>query len=361
MTPTPNSVIRSFSHSVISKAPGFTLVELLVVIGIIGVLAGVLFASFGSGTDAARAAKCLANMRNLAQATISCAANGKSVNDNSVHYFPLAGSRAEMGVSGDSVMYYEDVGWISWLSMNDEYGTRGEKGSGGGGLGANGGNRGSKGFIALENVSAYSKSGIDEKAEFAIKNGAIWEAVNGNHEVYVCPDHARAAGKKGLTVNWSYVMSAYFGYDWSNGSKAAGIIGHSNDRVSLNSSRLDRTLLFAELPFNDHDFGGGKIDTSFDTAADTSNDCVLQYKAGSIDGETFNKQWAGAAESIAFNHKSGKRWCAHVVFADGHTEKLLLPNGGGGLNREQLTALLCGDDGRGGGKNGASRDKIRRL
>ena len=320
----------------------FTLVELIVVIGIIGVLAGVLFASFGSGTDAARAAKCLANMRNLAQATISCAANGKSVNDNSSHYFPLAGSRAEMDVSGDNVVYNEDVGWISWLSMNDEYGTRGEKGSN---------TKGSKGFIALENVSAYSKSGIDEKAAFAIKNGAIWEAVNGNREVYVCPDHARVAGKKGLTVNWSYVMSAYFGYDWSNGSKATGIVGQSKDRVSLNSSRLDRTLLFAELPFNDHDFGGAQIDTSFDTAADTSNDCVLQYKASGIDGETFNKQWAGTAESIAFNHKSGKRWCAHVAFADGHTEKLLLPNGGGGLNREQLTALLCGDDDRGGGKD----------
>ena len=332
----------------------FTLVELLVVIGIIGVLAGVLFASFGNGTDAARAAKCLTNMRNLAQATISCAANGKSVNDNTHEYFPLAGSRAEMGVGGDSVMYYENVGWISWLSMNDEYGTRGEKGSN---------TRGSKGFIALENVSAYSESGVDEKATFAIRNGAIWESVNGNHDVYVCPDHARAAGKKGLTVNWSYVMSAYFGYDWSNGSKAAGISGQSSDRVSLNSSRLDRTLLFAELPFNDHDFGGGKIDTSFDTAADTSNDCVLQYKASGIDGETFNKQWAGAAESIAFNHRSGKRWCAHVVFADGHTEKLLLPNGGGGLNREQLTALLCGDDGRGGGKDisfdGKSYSKLK--
>ena len=37
----------------------FTIIELLVVIGIIGVLAGVLMTSFSGGTESARAAKCL--------------------------------------------------------------------------------------------------------------------------------------------------------------------------------------------------------------------------------------------------------------------------------------------------------------
>ena len=345
--------IRNSQFAIRNCSQGFTLVELLVVIGIIGVLAGILVASFGGGTEAARAAKCLTNMRNLAQAAIGCAANGKSINDNNTQYFPLAGSRAEMGVSGDSIMYYEDVGWISWLSMNDEYGTRGEKGSG---------TRGLKSFMALENVSAYSASSDDEKVLFAIKNGSIWQAVSGNRDIYVCPDHVRTVGKKGLTVNWSYVMSAYFGYDGGNKSDATSIIGSAADRVTLNSSRLDRTLLFAELPFNDHDFDGSRIETSFSTSASPENDSVLQYKA-SYDGEDFNKKWNGNAESIAFNHRSGKRWCAHVAFADGHTEKLLLPKGGGGLNREQLTALLCGDDKRGGGKdisfNGTSYSKLK--
>lgn len=326
---------------------GFTLIELLVVIGIIGILAGILMTSFSGGTSSARAAKCLSNMRNLAQVTIGCASKGNNIFGD---YFPLAGSRAVMQAKGDSIVYLEDSGWISWLSKNDEYGMRGGA-TGEKGQNTGGGKDHPKSFVSLKNASAYSSGGDSDDQDFAIQNGAIWPSMNGNRECYVCPEHALAARKKGLNVHWSYVMNAYFGYDWSDGQKAVDALEiFTNDRVSLNSARLDRTLLFAELPFNDHDFNGSKIDTEFSSGASTENDPILQYKA-SYDGEEFNKKWSGRAESIAFNHKAGSRWCAHVVFADGHTEKLLLPKGGGGLNREQLTALLCGDDKRGGGKD----------
>ena len=71
---------RTFSFSPLpfsfaKSRGGFTIIELLVVIGIIGVLAGVLLASFSGGTESARAAKCLSNMRNLAQGAISYAAD----------------------------------------------------------------------------------------------------------------------------------------------------------------------------------------------------------------------------------------------------------------------------------------------
>ena len=223
-----------------------------------------------------------------------------------------------------------------------------------------GGEIGQKSFVSVKNVSAYSASADDKDAFFAITNGALWRTVNGNREVYVCPEHQRMCKKKGITVNWSYVMNAYFGYDWSDGGKAVAV-GSGNDRVSLNSTRLDRTLLFAELPFNDHEIGGSKLTPNFSTAANTENDCVLQYKAGSIDGDKFDNNWNGKAESIAFNHKSGKTWCAHVAFADGHTEKLLLPKSG--MSKTDLTALLCGDDARGGGKDisfdGSSYQKLK--
>ena len=46
----------------------FSLVELIVVIAIIGILSGVLLSTFGGGTASARAARCLSNMKNLANA-----------------------------------------------------------------------------------------------------------------------------------------------------------------------------------------------------------------------------------------------------------------------------------------------------
>ena len=348
--------MNTTTRSSFRSSTGFTLIELIIVVGIIGILSSVLLVSFSGGTETARAAKCLSNMRNLAQAAIGYAARATD------RQYPLAGSRAMITASSSAsgIVYKEQRGWISWLSKNDEYGTHG----GGGGSGGKGANGGGSGFVHVENVSAYSTKGDNEDATFAITNGVLWKAVNGNRDIYVCPNHHLVVTKKekGVDVNWSYVMNAYFGYDWSDGQKATYVegMGEGNNRVSLNATRLDRTLLFAELPFKDHDFDGSEIETSFSTSANNENDCVLQFKAGTIDGYKYQNHWSGKAESIAFNHKSGKRWCAHVAFADGHTEKLMLPTGGG-LSKEDLTALLCGDDKRGGGKDIAFDGKTYSL
>ena len=302
----------------------FTIIELLVVIGIIGVLAGVLMTSFSGGTESARAAKCLSNMRNLAQGAIAYASDRGR--------YPYAGSHAAIGVDDNGRTYYqENVGWISWLSKNDEYNTHRSKG----GL--------ARSFQKCPNISAFC---VDEKdAAFAITNGAIWKFVGQNRETYICPSHAIRAKKHAVTARFSYAMSAYFGYDWTKGSKSATSV-HAGFITLNNTSRLDRKLLFSELPFGIPGASDSANEVSEDEAYARANDsylvdCTLQYKA-TYKGQSYHSDWNGTAEAIAFNHKSGKRYCAHVAFGDGHVEKLLLPKKSGGLDSVQLTALLCG-------------------
>lgn len=52
----------------VPSTPGFTLIELLVVIGIVALLVALLMPVLSGARDAANRAKCLANLRSMAQA-----------------------------------------------------------------------------------------------------------------------------------------------------------------------------------------------------------------------------------------------------------------------------------------------------
>lgn len=280
----------------------FTLIEILVVVGILGMLMATLVFYIGGNTDSAHAVKCKTNLKNLANAVSqACVTYGDEVR------FPLAGSYEKMSVTfqhGGSPreIYGEYPGWISW---NSDGAYRGSPGS----------HVSSAGWF----VSAYNQDA--EVREYCITNGTVYKYVR-NHEAYVCPAHLKKmpANKRPA---WSYVMNGYFGYDRSEGSDS--IIdtypGRRRDSFPAHS-----TLLFAELQWEEN-IGKKPV---FSESSGFQNDCTLQYR--SDDG----------GEVIGFNHKSGNDIIAHVVFADGHVSTIKYPRAGmSETDLEELTELIC--------------------
>lgn len=295
----------------------FTLVELLVVIGIIGILAGVLLASFGGATESARAAQCLTNMRSLAQAANSYAVESR--------YYPLAGSREGADIDSKGKTWYESQpGWISWLCEGNY-----EDSDGNARASAHCSNK----------QPTFFGNGNEKDMTFALTNGTVWASSGRNKSLYVCPEHnLYRKNHRRSAPYWSYVMNARFGWDTSKGSKATGTSSVRGAVYYNTLTRADKTLMFAELPTVDPVSG----EDIGDDKDGTSSDCVLQYKKvqSKSGSEGTDSSSEGEAESIGFVHKVGKRGrCAHVVFADGHTEKLVWRDGG--TDPKTLTAYLC--------------------
>lgn len=283
----------------------FSLLEMLVVIGIIGLLMSVLVVHISGGTESARASQCLANMSSLAKGCSQYAASS--------WHWPTAGSAERLsfdessGIANARELYDEHPGWISW----DSAGAYSRKPS-----------------SHIANLSWFTSSYETDaaKREYALTNGCLWRFVAGQASCYRCPEHLIKMARLGQKTmpNWSYVMNSYFGWDESLGSQAKDSKWEGQRFEYL--KRAERRLLFAELKWEP--WVGG--DPSFSSSPGIDNDAILQYDP------------ADGGECIAWNHKSGRDKVAHVVFADGHTERLSLPKAGlSASEAKHLTQWLC--------------------
>lgn len=301
------------------RVGGFTLIELLVVIGILGILASVTLGVFGGASESAQAAKCMTNMRNLAVASYNYASANEWGN------FPVAGSYEYF----NNTYVAEAKGWIAWLNKSGAYRGRETRR-----------HVSQPGWTPYNTYRVGNKQSYDD-ARFALTNGTVWSYAGKTMETYVCPVHAKLCRKEKLIPAWSYVMNSYFGYDETKGSDT--IDGRWRQLSGLRSNHngvalgLDKVLMFAELPFVSIPSTIANVQNNAADhleGEDYEHDCTLQY-----DDKTWSKP-----ESIGFNHKSGKRYLAHVAFADGHVSKLFLPKDANAGIIKDLTTWLCQGD-----------------
>jgi len=282
----------------------FTLLELIIVVGIIGILMGVALSQFGGSTDSAKAAQCSTNMRNLVMAMHTCAmqdGDGK---------FPAAGSYDSPVVStSDGELRYWH--WMSWITGSESRPSRGGT---------------TKNSIPFQAIPFNDKD--DKMILYALTNGnesAMWKAMNANRSSYQCPVHAAAAKKaNGKPPGWSYVMNCEFGCTYDKKIRHQNI--HFQQKIDNKTRAAEKLLMFAELQGADIDIPGcDKIKADLKAGVPAA-DAILEY----------------SKENIGFNHKIGTRgFSANVAFADGHVDKLLYPKSGKGISLRDLTKALC--------------------
>ena len=288
---------------------GFTLVELLVVISILGILAAALTTQVTKARSMGQTIRCKANLRNLAQAALSYSI--------STEEYPNAGSYEWLHISHSTgswrPCYLERKGWVSWTG-NVKWSTSVQQSQ-----------RGS-----TKPACFY---GDESAAYYSITNGSLWSYAGRDLSVYLCDTHKAAAKRAGLTnVRRSYVMNSFFSYDYVPDKKTVP----QRDPVSVSElsdhGNAAGLLLFAELPA--FQLTGSQFTENVEKGTALA-DGVLEAK---IKGYNTG---ISSEETIGFNHLTGGRFTGHVAFADGHVDVVIAPPSPSAQKLADLTYLLC--------------------
>lgn len=299
-----------------TKKQGFTLVELLVVLAVIGILAGMIFPALKNGMSKAHDEKCRTNLKQLHTACISYA------NDNN-GYMPYAQSFERVG----AIPQYDQIsGWIAWSPNDGDPDTLSSY----------------KGMSKPQSSKLWHDRGYGEYARFGVKNGVIFEYMNESMEHYVCPAAKKISEEENNvkeTIYRTYAMNEFFYTEtypkWWDGSRRLTCIGttesYKYDDASNEKSytpEASKLLLFSEIIIPTHEADKGVFNPAKRTRdnACRHGDCVLvAWEKGNIDKDHTDvimpihqrrkQKDLDTNEEIDFGF-------SYAIFVDGHIEQV---------------------------------------
>ena len=256
----------------------FTLIEMLVVIAVIIILAGLLLPAVGPLRERGRYAKCTSNLKQLHAAAINYATDYQEM--------PASASTVAKGVTAWAK---DQTGWIDWIwyGENDQ-----------------------RCYWYDYGPNAGSREGTT-----CITNGMLYTYIR-DARIYMCPTFE---SRKPFAMDWGTVANPVRSYGMNRAARRLNIYA---------LTRASRTLLFADQGFYldkgreyGRPIGGNQASWSL----------CQTFWGGDNDGSVFS----GHRHYIGFDGEIDPTWemigavhygNGNCVFCDGHVEKIWYAN-----------------------------------